>query len=108
MRRTLDEEGARRLIEMISPEGGKRGPGEWIRRGRCAEVDPELWFPGKWESGKEAKRICSGCEVRLRCLKYAVEADEQHGVWGGLNRAERVRLRKTMNRDPGGGQPGAA
>jgi len=108
VRRTLDEEGARRLIEMIRPRDATPGPGKWISRGRCAEVDPELWFPGKWDSGTEAKKICAGCEVRLECLKYAVEADEQHGIWGGVSRRERIRLRKTMNRDDGDGEPGAA
>lgn len=108
MPRTLDEEGARRLIEMIRLQGGKPGPGKWISQGRCAEVDPELWFPGKWDSDTAAKKICARCEVRLQCLEYAVETDEQHGVWGGLNRSERIRLRKAMDHDADGGQPGAA
>jgi len=108
MRRTLGEDGARRLIEMIRPGPGTAGPGEWISRGRCAEVDPELWFPGKWESDRAAKEICMRCEVRLTCLEYALDADEQYGVWGALNRAERVRLRKIRDRDAGDGKPGAA
>jgi hypothetical protein len=26
----------------------------------------------------------------VQCLVYAVAADEEFGIWGGLNRAERV------------------
>lgn len=98
----LDAEGVRLLIEMLRPGRGRPGLGEWVRRGRCAEVDPELWFPPSHGfSDKAAKEVCAGCEVRAQCLAYAVEADEEFGVWGGLNRAERVRLRDRMQRDGG-------
>ena len=55
----------------------------------CAEVDPELWFPEKGGSNREAKRICATCEVRLVCLEYALAHDERFGVWGGLTDMER-------------------
>lgn len=31
-----------------------------------------------------AKSICSSCKVRIQCLQYAVENDEQYGIWGGI------------------------
>jgi len=37
---------------------------------------------------QEAKKICSTCEVREPCLKYALE-NESHGIWGGLSETER-------------------
>jgi len=36
----------------------------------------------------EAKKICSTCEVKEPCLKYALE-NESHGIWGGLSETER-------------------
>lgn len=109
MRKNLDEDGARRLIAIIGAGTTKAGPGPWVGKGRCAEVDPELWFPGQWDSSRPAKKICEDCEVRIPCLEYALAADEKHGVWGGLSRADRVRLRRERMRGRGdGGQPGAA
>ena len=104
MREILDEGAARLLAGLIRPAGGA-GLGEWVHQARCAEVDPELWYPPKGHSGKEAKAVCARCEVRRQCLAYAIEADEEHGIWGGLNRAERVRLRADMQHRVGG-QPG--
>jgi WhiB family redox-sensing transcriptional regulator len=36
-----------------------------------------------------AKAICASCPVRRDCLDHALTAGEWHGVWGGLNEAER-------------------
>lgn len=92
----MDPDAARMLIELIRPAQGRPGLGEWVQQGRCAEVDPELWFPPNGHPDKHAKEVCAGCEVRAQCLAYAIEADEEHGIWGGLNRAERLRLRASM------------
>ncbi|UZG60469.1 WhiB family transcriptional regulator [Rhodococcus opacus] len=35
---------------------------------------------------RAAKRICLRCPVRARCLNYALEAYERHGIWGRLHR----------------------
>jgi WhiB family redox-sensing transcriptional regulator len=104
MRKTLDDDGIRRLLETLQPANGLV-LGKWIEEGRCAEVDPELWFPPKGYSDAEAKAVCAECEVREKCLAYAIEADEEHGVWGGLNRAERIRVGR-MRREAEAGEPG--
>jgi hypothetical protein len=31
----------------------------------------------------EAKKVCSTCPVSGYCLDYAIENNEQYGVWGG-------------------------
>lgn len=36
-----------------------------------------------------AKSICQSCIVHTECLEYALSIREPHGVWGGLNEAER-------------------
>jgi WhiB family redox-sensing transcriptional regulator len=67
---------------------------EWQERALCAQTDPEAFFPEKGGSTREAKRICSGCEVRAECLDYALAHDERFGIWGGLSERERRRLRR--------------
>nr|WP_283234660.1 WhiB family transcriptional regulator [Candidatus Protofrankia californiensis] len=69
-------------------------PPEWQERALCAQTDPEAFFPEKGGSTREAKRICSGCEVRSQCLEYALEKDERFGIWGGMSERERRRLRR--------------
>jgi WhiB family redox-sensing transcriptional regulator len=66
----------------------------WQERALCAETDPEAFFPEKGGSTREAKKICSGCEVKAECLEYALGNDERFGIWGGLSERERRRLRR--------------
>ena len=68
--------------------------GDWQDRALCAQTDPEAFFPEKGGSTREAKRICSSCEVRTECLDYALQNDERFGIWGGLSERERRRLKR--------------
>ncbi|TFV88178.1 WhiB family transcriptional regulator [Blastococcus sp. CT_GayMR20] len=65
----------------------------WRLDALCAETDPEAFFPEKGGSTREAKRVCTGCDVRAECLEYALANDERFGIWGGLSERERRRLR---------------
>jgi WhiB family transcriptional regulator, redox-sensing transcriptional regulator len=67
---------------------------DWQERALCAQTDPEAFFPEKGGSTREAKRICSGCEVRAECLEYALGHDERFGIWGGLSERERRKLKR--------------
>jgi len=69
-------------------------PLAWQSDSLCAQTDPEAFFPEKGGSTRDAKRICTSCEVRSRCLDYALENDERFGIWGGLSERERRKLRK--------------
>ena len=75
---------------------GDEVPGEleWQERALCAQTDPEAFFPEKGGSTREAKKICTGCEVKGECLEYALEHDERFGIWGGLSERERRKLKK--------------
>jgi WhiB family transcriptional regulator, redox-sensing transcriptional regulator len=66
----------------------------WQERALCAETDPEAFFPEKGGSTREAKKICTGCEVKAECLEYALANDERFGIWGGLSERERRRVRR--------------
>jgi WhiB family redox-sensing transcriptional regulator len=70
-------------------------PLAWQADSLCAQTDPEAFFPEKGGSTREAKKICTSCEVRSQCLEYALQNDERFGIWGGLSERERRKLRKT-------------
>ena len=60
----------------------------------CAGVDPDLFFPGRGESVKEAKAVCEGCACRAECLQYALDNHENVGVWGMTSERERRTIRR--------------
>jgi len=66
----------------------------WQGDALCAQTDPEAFFPEKGGSTREAKKICTSCEVRSECLEYALKNDERFGIWGGLSERERRKLRR--------------
>ena len=67
---------------------------KWQDKSLCAQTDPEIFFPEKGGSTRDAKRICRGCEVKAECLGYALDNDERFGIWGGLSERERRRLKR--------------
>jgi len=69
-------------------------PLAWQSDSLCAQTDPEAFFPEKGGSTRDAKRICTSCEVKAQCLEYALQNDERFGIWGGLSERERRKLRK--------------
>ncbi len=70
------------------------GPLGWQERALCAQTDPEAFFPEKGGSTREAKKVCTSCEVRSECLDYALANDERFGIWGGLSERERRKLKR--------------
>lgn len=60
---------------------------------RCRSF-PDYFYPEDY--GEEYKavrdkavRICNVCPIVKECLEYALEADEEFGVWGGKSAASR-------------------
>ena len=66
----------------------------WQADALCAQTDPEAFLPEKGGSTRDAKKICTTCEVRSECLEYALQNDERFGIWGGLSERERRKLRR--------------
>ena len=72
----------------------------WQRKAACRGPESVLFFaptlpePRAERDAREAraKEICRGCDVRVECLEYALQIKEPHGIWGGLNEAERRML----------------
>ena len=72
---------------------------DWRHRSACLDEDPELFFPiGNTGPAilqiEEAKKVCRRCEVREQCLAWALEAGQDHGVWGGMSEDERRALKR--------------
>jgi len=68
-------------------------------KGAPCEIAPDMFFLDKDDKmGREkmrvAKEVCGSCPMRLLCLEYALEANEQDGIWGGLTRNERNALNR--------------
>jgi WhiB family transcriptional regulator, redox-sensing transcriptional regulator len=76
-------------------------PLAWQRQAECKGPSAEAFFPPVRVETKDerdyreqrAKKICSGCAVVSACLEHALRNNENHGIWGGLNEAERRKLR---------------
>ena len=80
----------------VRPDVANGGPEErrWQEQANCLGVDPDLFFPERGASTKEAKSVCGGCEVKMECLEYALRHGEKFGIWGGLSERERRRVRR--------------
>ena len=72
---------------------------DWRDLAACRDSEPNLFFP-VGTTGQaldlidEAKEICAGCSVVEECLMYALQTNQEAGVWGGYAEDERRRLRK--------------
>lgn len=72
---------------------------DWRQLAACRDSEPNLFFPvgstgPAIDQIVEAKRICATCGVQEECLQYALESNQEAGVWGGYAEDERRRLRK--------------
>jgi WhiB family redox-sensing transcriptional regulator len=65
---------------------------EWMGRGKCKEVAPDVFFPSDGMGVLVAQRICAECPVSSACLEYALDNHIDHGVWGGASERERRRI----------------
>lgn len=76
---------------------------EWRDDAACREEDPELFFP-IGETGpallqtEAAKAVCHSCPAIDRCLQWAMESGQEHGVWGGTDEDDRRRMKRRAAR----------
>lgn len=66
----------------------------WQNYANCLGVDPDLFFPERGASTREAKAVCRGCVVQDECLEFALSNGEKFGIWGGKSERERRRVRR--------------
>jgi len=75
----------------------------WREEAKCLGSDPGLFFPlgGTGEplvQAQTAKQVCQTCLVRQSCLQYALETNQETGVWGGTSEDERRTMRRNWVR----------
>lgn len=70
----------------------------------CANY-PDAYFPEHNESVqyqaylvKQAVQGCMECPLINLCAEYAITAGEEFGIWGGLTRSQRKRMRQARRR----------
>jgi len=80
-------------MEIVDIMSGMEDRG-WQSRANCMGVDPDLFFPERGASTREAKEVCRGCVVKDDCLEYALDNGEKFGIWGGMSERKRRRLRR--------------
>ena len=85
------------LTHLLDPLGESQ---DWRQEGMCAQTDPDLFFPdrGDSRSRKLAKEICADCPVAQQCLDFALETDQEYGIWGGTTALDRRRIREAESR----------
>ncbi len=71
----------------------------WRDHALCRDTDPELFFPvgttgQALVSQDHAKRVCHECTVQQECLDYALDTNQDSGIWGGLTEEERRSIRR--------------
>jgi WhiB family redox-sensing transcriptional regulator len=66
----------------------------WVSDAACARVDGDAWFPEVGESNARAKQICNTCPVKEPCLQWALDNNEQYGVFGGTSRQDRQEINR--------------
>lgn len=76
---------------------------EWRDRAACRNSDPDLFFPvgstgPALEEIRAAKALCARCPVQDRCLAFALETNQDAGIWGGATEEERRELRRKISR----------
>ena len=73
----------------------------WRTQAICRDTDPDLFFP-IGTTGQalvqidRAKQVCGECPVQVDCLEYALETNQDSGIWGGTSEEERRHLRRQM------------
>lgn len=73
----------------------------WRQQAVCRDTDPELFFP-VGSTGQavlqlsKAKETCNQCTVKTECLRFAIDTNQDSGVWGGTSEEERRVLRRQI------------
>jgi WhiB family redox-sensing transcriptional regulator len=72
---------------------------EWRRAAICSDTDPELFFPVGTTGHAlvqidRAKQVCGQCTVARQCLDFALDTNQDSGIWGGLTEEERRVIRR--------------
>lgn len=73
----------------------------WRGGAICRDTDPDLFFPVGTTGFAlvqidRAKQVCAECPVHVECLEYALETNQDSGIWGGTSEEERRNIRRRL------------
>jgi WhiB family redox-sensing transcriptional regulator len=70
----------------------------WMEQAACVAVNPEIFYPEdrRGRDARVARTICASCPVIADCLTHALSHHENHGIWGGLDEADRRQIRRRV------------
>ena len=73
----------------------------WRDEAVCRETDPDLFFPIVTTGQAllqidRAKQVCNECTVQVSCLEFALETNQDSGIWGGTSEEERRDIRRRI------------
>lgn len=78
----------------------------WPLRGACRGQRPHTFIPDDSgdrnvtaEQHGQALRFCENCCVVSECLEFAIETNQQLGVWGGTTPRQRRTIREARQRE---------
>lgn len=87
---------------MDALERPRRKGWHWRDDARCAGMETDLFFPGRFEPATEALAACRRCAVQTACLEDDLAAWWPHGtpvgIRGGMTAHERSALRAKRNK----------
>jgi WhiB family transcriptional regulator, redox-sensing transcriptional regulator len=71
---------------------------DWRDHAACRRLDPDLFFPVSTSGAslpqiETARRICGRCPVLTACLRWALDAGQVSGIWGGTTEEDRRAMR---------------
>jgi WhiB family redox-sensing transcriptional regulator len=73
----------------------------WRKSAICRDTDPDLFFPVGTTGYAlvqidKAKQVCAECPACDDCLQYALETNQDSGIWGGTSEEERRHIRRQV------------
>jgi len=73
----------------------------WRTDAICRDTDPDLFFPVGTTGYAvlqidRAKQVCGECPVSAECLQYALDTNQDSGIWGGTSEEERRAIRRRL------------
>ncbi len=88
-------------MEQIADGFDPDNPPTWRDDSVCRGFDISVFFPDESDATAiaHAREICGSCPVQDDCVSYAVENNQNEGIWGGTTRQERRKLRRLWLRD---------
>lgn len=71
----------------------------WRDNAACRDTAPDLFFPvGSTglaiEQIAAAKAVCDSCPAKAPCLQFALDTNQDSGIWGGTTEDERRAIRR--------------